>query len=73
MKVAQFLLRELTKRIPPCEGCRHNITLNELGFIEITLMVKDKYQPILLDEEDLGLPLEDLLQEILGVLDGVAV
>lgn len=64
---AKLLLELLTKHIPPGEGQKHNLTLNE-GGLEVTLMLGEKYIPFWLQETDFDLPVRDLVLAIKGQL-----
>lgn len=63
----KLLLEMLTRRIPPREGQRHNITLNE-GALEVTLMLGDRYVPIQIKEVDFDMPVRQLVDTIQGLL-----
>lgn len=59
MDEARRVLESLTTKYPPRGNIpdgpppRHNITLNDEGNLEITLMLGNYYVPIVLEEEDL--------------------
>lgn len=63
-----LFLELLNKRIPPGEGQRHNLTLNNNGKLELTLMLGEKYVPFQLEEIDLDLRVLDLVETIQHVL-----
>lgn len=58
-----YLLSELTKRIPPGKGQRHNITLSG-DTLQVTLMFGDKYTPVVLNNDDLYRRLDKLVDDI---------
>lgn len=64
MKNAKLLLKQLTKDIPPGQGQRHNLTIDEGGNLVIHLMLGKRYQPIALTEKDLDLTVDELAKEV---------
>lgn len=64
---AKLLLEMLTRRIPPGEGQRHNITLGDDG-LEVTLMLESRYVPFVLKETDFDLPVQSLVDTVQGLL-----
>lgn len=53
MRNAIKLLALLESIIPPGKGQRHNITLDDMGLPELTLMLGERYCPVRFDEADL--------------------
>lgn len=66
-----YLLNELTKRIPPGENQKHNITLHN-GTLQITFMLGDKYIPVILDNDDLYMRLDKLAENLIRVINNAS-
>lgn len=63
MKDAKTLLKKMTELYPPNEGQRHNLTLYNNG-LQLTLMVGEDYQSIILPEQSLKKSPNFLIDEI---------
>jgi hypothetical protein len=64
MRIAKELLEQLTERFIPGRKQRHNLTLDNKGQLEVTLMLGEQYLPIVLEDADLDLGISDLVDEI---------
>lgn len=53
MRNAIKLLAILEAILPPGDGQRHNITLDDNGLPQLTLMLGERYCPVRFDETDL--------------------
>ena len=64
MLEAKLFLEEITKAFPPGEGQRHNLTVEGKNLV-LTLMLGERYQPIVLTDDDLdGKSGEELIEEV---------
>lgn len=63
MRNALLLLEKMTAAFPPGPKQRHSLTLTKEG-LELTLFLGQQYHPILLEERDLDLPIDELVTEI---------
>ena len=64
MLEAKLFLEEITKAILPGEGQRHSLTVEGENLV-LTLMLGERYQPIVLTDDDLdGKSGEELIEEV---------
>jgi len=68
MKKVKLLLEQLTEKIPPGPGQRHNITFDGVGLV-VTLMLGEKNQPLTFNEDGLDKSADELVGEILEAVE----
>ena len=74
MQIAKRVLRQLTIMYPPYVTengghQRHNITLKDMRYVTITLMVGGEFWPISLDDEALDKSTAEIVGAIKSALD----
>ena len=71
MENAKYLLTELTKEYPPKKNCNHAILCidNKLR-IQLSL-IDGTFLPLILEDDDLKKPIDELLNDIIIILGGM--
>jgi len=61
----KYILEVLTIAFPPPGKARHNFTINDEGYLELCLMIENRYYPFALENGDFDTSPKDLTSHII--------
>lgn len=70
MRDAKLLIEQVTEMFPPGSGQHHNLTVQH-GNLVLCLMLGDRYQPMVLEDDNFTKSVDQLVSEIAKLMKKV--
>ena len=70
MLETRLFLRKLEERVPPGEGQRHNLTIDDKGDLVLALMLGENVATFILEFDDLVKAVDEIVDEVETVYRG---